>query len=421
MKFFKFFLVVISGFLMGGTHGHTAPGGEEWGPGPNTRLQYDPLVGLPYWSDGSQAELDLNFVKKNLPLSESSTGWVFASAPLSSRQKRKEEALRRSLFLPETEERAQHNHPLDDNAGPFLRLRHFSWVPECWVTSREPTFVPNPLNAGWGCVGLLETSLFGPDGGISRRYVGSGVLIAPNIVLTAGHNLWCRHLNSAYSQITFHPARSDPYTFPHAVASTFFVVDPGFISSAGEDYQKHDLGIVILSQHIGREVGWASYGFLPDEHLKTQVLDLVGYPSSVLRDGMAVSASGEMYHASGPVIDVTPEQVFHFINSSPGHSGGPLIDRHKCVRAIHTYGGTIRSGNCATRISQEKERAIQEWISANGFQINVDFPAFRTRTFQREAAPLREEMTSLSHNLRKRKESEPSSESMGNISSKIKK
>ena len=29
MKFFKFFLVVISGFLMGGTHGHTAPGGEE--------------------------------------------------------------------------------------------------------------------------------------------------------------------------------------------------------------------------------------------------------------------------------------------------------------------------------------------------------------------------------------------------------
>jgi V8-like Glu-specific endopeptidase len=343
-------------------------------------LTFDPLLGVPVIDDGSQAALDPSSIKRTPPKLQSAKAVVFGTWP-PSRKKGLASVSRSTSLNPEGG--AQHfdaqmyppGHPL---------------VPECWVTEEEHRPIPNPLEAGWGFVGNLTMYLHDLGGNVIRTCVGSGTLVRVKddasgeereVVLTAAHNLYIRNLGTAFSDVVFQPARSgegQPNSIPYSIKSTSMTVHPGYVAEGGEEYKKYDIGMVTLAEPVGHEVGWASYGYMPDDRFPAQRFDMVGYPSSVWQGGSSQSiVDRRMFYAAGPVTKITPDQVYYMINTSLGHSGSPLLDSDKCIRAVHAYGGTPALGNCATRISQAKEALIRDWIMEQGLSLNA--PAFHTR------------------------------------------
>lgn len=343
-------------------------------------LTFDPLLGVAVIDDGSQSALDPSSIKKTPPKIRSERAVVFGTWP-PSRKKGLSSVSRSTSLNPDGG--AQH---FDEQMYP----QGHGLVPECWVTSEEHRPIPDPISEGWGFVGNLIMYLHDLGGNVIRTCVGSGTLVRVTddaskeereVVLTAAHNLYIRSLGTSFSDVVFQPARSgegQPQSIPYSIKSTSMTVHPGYVSAEGEEYKKYDIGMVTLSEPVGHKVGWASYGYMPDDRFPSQRFDMVGYPSSVWQAGTSQSVvDRRMFYAAGPVTKITPDQVYYMINTSLGHSGSALLDAEKCIRAVHAYGGTAAIGNCATRISQAKEDLIREWIMEQG--LSLSGPAFHTR------------------------------------------
>jgi V8-like Glu-specific endopeptidase len=368
MFFAKFFLVLLIGFVFycGSSRSSLA---EEAAEAASRRLTiFDPVVGLPYYGDGSQAEVCLDSLGRNLPTAESAN-WCLFQPQAFERPSRKKKAI----------EKSSQSSPMEEQA-PMLVPQAQALIPESCVVDEEHTFIPDPHGAGWASIGHLEMQLLDQEGNVVRTYIGTGQLIGPDIVLTAGHNLWSRALKTGFSRIIFHPGRVGEI-IPQVAHASSFVVHPGYVSGEEEEYKNHDIGVIVLDTPVGYRVGWATYGHAEDDELRARVLAVVGYPSIVYEKKVAKMVNGtQMFHMAGPVLRVTETQVYYGINTFGGHSGSGVLDEGRCIRAIHTYGGTKETGNCGTRISRTIEGLIKEW--SGQFASNPHLkapPAFQTR------------------------------------------
>jgi len=104
---------------------------------------------------------------------------------------------------------------------------------------------------------------------------GTGVLIGPNIVLTAGHNLY------DYQKEVYADAESIQFLsgmngqalpFGQAQVDKYFV-SPSYIKEGKEDY-----GILILKEPIGDITGYYGLVCLEPEEIKRKRINVTGYP-----------------------------------------------------------------------------------------------------------------------------------------------
>ena len=151
---------------------------------------------------------------------------------------------------------------------------------------RDPrTPVVEPWTWPYRVSGRLEL-VFGGD-----TYIGTGFLVGPSQVLTAGHNIFncLKDENGQYqwmwaSKISFYPEYSEmapdligPFSPCKMYCKKGWVdQEKGYDASKGAP--GYDMALLVLDRPIGLELGWGGLKALDDSHFKEINIKVNGYP-----------------------------------------------------------------------------------------------------------------------------------------------
>jgi V8-like Glu-specific endopeptidase len=164
----------------------------------------------------------------------------------------------------------------------------------------------------------------------------SGTLIAPDIVLTAGHCLWSQRFSGPPRAIHVAPGRIDRDTPPYGtIKAAHYWVPRGFID--GPDRAIWDFGVIHLVRPFRQIKRFMPMVALDDPGLHHVAahrrLSVAGYPSD--------RPIGTMWRHSERLKRVTVRRLFYSVSTCPGHSGSSVtIDRGRGpeIIAVHTTG-----------------------------------------------------------------------------------
>jgi hypothetical protein len=229
------------------------------------------------------------------------------------------------------------------------------------------------------------------DGVSQYVYLGSGSLISPTVVLTAGHItadpsiafVWVSFA-SEFDPATDWPPFNPLATVWHEVADWYTHPDYGIGGEKGlTDWITHDVGILILDEPVLLDTypTLAFVGQVDTLSMKEDV-DLVGYGVQYQRRGLGVPppgnwdyiAFGYRYSAQAQIITSTHVMSDEFmrLTANPGQgkggtcfgdSGGPvLLAGTDTILGVCSWG---TNGNCAGVSYHQRidTLAIQDWIN----------------------------------------------------------
>jgi V8-like Glu-specific endopeptidase len=202
-----------------------------------------------------------------------------------------------------------------------------------------------------------------PAGGIA---IGTGWLISPKTVLTAGHCVFSSHFFGGWADsIEVSPGRNGA-DFPYGTVTSgrFSTVDRW---KEKED-QDFDIGCIHLDEPIGLKTGWFALGALTPSELLNYQVNVSGYSADR-------GAGAEQYHHRNRVLQVGDRRVFYDVDTYGGQSGAPVWihetkDSPPLAIGIHAYGATSLSNgllaNSAPRLLPEVLEQIRLWVDADG-------------------------------------------------------
>lgn len=202
----------------------------------------------------------------------------------------------------------------------------------------------------WRCICSLRINA--ADG---RSFIGTGWLVSPRVVLTAGHCVYMHDAGGWPTSIEVIPGRRGTH-MPYGSVTTNVVRSVrGWTESRDSDF---DYGAILLPEgnRYGDQLGWLGYSTRTDSELETGVVNLSGYPGD--------KPSGTQWFHSLAVDNHTDKKFTYQIDTFGGQSGAPvwqlLSDGGRYGVGIHTSGHL--SGNSATRINSEVFDNIVNWI-----------------------------------------------------------
>ncbi|AQV03090.1 serine protease [Desulfococcus multivorans] len=207
----------------------------------------------------------------------------------------------------------------------------------------------------WRCIcSLLITAQTG------GMYLGTGWLVSPRLLLTAGHCVYMADEGGWAAQIEVIPGRNGT-TYPYgSVISRDFRSVMGWTVDNDRDY---DYGAILLPEdhRLGDQLGWFGFANRADSHLSGLTLNLAGYPG----DGGPTHQDGTQWFNSRAVSTVRERQITYEIDTYGGQSGSPVwelsSDGSRYGVGIHTWGTTVNNG--ATRITQDVFDNIVSWTA----------------------------------------------------------
>ncbi|HEY0876921.1 MAG TPA: trypsin-like serine protease [Zeimonas sp.] len=144
-------------------------------------------------------------------------------------------------------------------------------------------------------------------------YWGSGVLIAPGVVLTAGHVV--EDANDSRTT-PFFLRGADPLSDPGVVGYfSYTVLHPLYETG---DFDQYDIGLIFLSGSVGLEE-YVALSSEPGLALRSETVDIVGYGSDLVRSKTTNRINDAL----------TTEALLYVVGESgvvePGDSGGGLF------------------------------------------------------------------------------------------------
>ncbi len=192
--------------------------------------------------------------------------------------------------------------------------------------------IPLSADRSWPYMTVGKLFFTKPEG----RFVCSGAVIGPRLVLTAGH---CVHSglgateDEFFSDFVFIPAYRDGNAPFGRWSWTYVVTSRGWATSGGTVPARDDFALLVIadrqSRRIGDVVGWL--GWLTNS-LAANHLTLLGYPGNL--DG------GEKMHQvhSGQSKSAAKGTVLYGSDMRGGSSGGPWVQNFG-VEAAGQSGG----------------------------------------------------------------------------------
>lgn len=171
----------------------------------------------------------------------------------------------------------------------------------------------------------------------------SGALIAPNLVLTAGHCLFNHRIARAPARIQITPGRADRDERPFgSILSTRFFVPWQYVAApllGPEARRNYDYGVVVLPRPfagIERFMSVQAPSTEEFERLRHQKLfTIAGYPGD--------RPIGTMWRHTERMAHVAPRRLLYTVDTCPGHSGSPIWFRRRggaqrVIVGVHTSG-----------------------------------------------------------------------------------
>lgn len=189
-----------------------------------------------------------------------------------------------------------------------------------------------------------------------RPASGTAFLVGENVLLTAGHMLFC---DSSSGDVRYEDGIDNPMFlyFMAIVPGAYLDSNDNGVAPFGYSYvdscyiQKeyytsldlnYDWGICVLGEKIGRQIGYLGMSTaLKVSSSETNDIEVIGYPGD---------KNGDMYISRGTYFDATTNRIKHDADTLSGSSGSPVfLEGTLSVRAIHTSGSKEYNG--ATRIN----------------------------------------------------------------------
>lgn len=217
----------------------------------------------------------------------------------------------------------------------------------------------------WRMIAALSLK---PKPPFTSSFVGTGWLIGPKTLLTAGHCVFSESdFGGWIGAIDVSPGRNDT-KFPYGtVTARRFSATKVWQNGPDPDY---DIGCIHLDQPLGDEVGYFKIASLTDEDLEGALLNISGYPAD--RGG----GEQQFFHANR-VLRTSARRVFYDIDTYGGQSGSPVWYQasptaEPVAIAIHAYGAGGTPGgwgitaNSGPRLIPEMVQMIKEWLAADG-------------------------------------------------------
>jgi len=224
---------------------------------------------------------------------------------------------------------------------------------EVIIGTDDRVIVPNTTEYPWRCVcSLLITAQN------STQWIGTGWLVAPRLVLTAGHCVYMADEGGWASQIEVVPGRNADVRPYGSVISRDLRSVTGWTNGNDSDV---DYGAILLPEdsRLGEQLGWFGFASRTDDQLRATTLNVSGYPG----DGGKTGVQGTQWYDTRGVKDVDERQISYEMDTFGGQSGAPVwelgSDGGRYGLAIHTHGATVSNG--ATRITREVFDNIVLW------------------------------------------------------------
>jgi glutamyl endopeptidase len=226
----------------------------------------------------------------------------------------------------------------------------------------ERTRIVATEEAPWRMICVL--AIEGPWG----NFVGTGWLVGPRTVITAGHCVYEPSQMGGWAERIVLTPGADGAEEPFgSITSTRFESTNKWLNDQDQDF---DMGVIHLDQPIGDQLGWFAVASLPDNELEGYQVNVSGYPGD--------KGGREQWWARNRIHGLTPRRVYYDVDTMGGQSGGPvfIIEEEGAppkVVGIHAYGvggnkpSTITQPvNSAPRIIPEVVDLIQGWIDNGG-------------------------------------------------------
>ena len=184
-------------------------------------------------------------------------------------------------------------------------------------------------------------------------YRGTGFLIGPRAVATAGHCVYLHNQGGWARKIEVIPGSNGPTKPYGSVESSQLRSVGGWVNSRRPE---SDYGCVVLEQGAfgGHNLGSFGVGALSPQDLVAKPAVLAGYPGD--------KPFAELWGMARKIKTVGPLTLGYDIDTVGGQSGAPVyIKRNgsRTVVGIHNYGSS--SGNSATRVTQQVAQRLIAW------------------------------------------------------------
>ncbi len=207
--------------------------------------------------------------------------------------------------------------------------------------------------------GICHLSITARNG---QRFLGTGWLIAPRCIITAGH---CVHIRSAggwASHVDVTAGRNGATAPFGTIRSARLSALPRWVSHQDRNF---DCGCIILPRPFRSPSGATPFNFRyaakSDAAIRARALNIAGYPGDLPRTPPPATGTTMWFHARGAKA-VSPTVITYDIDTAGGQSGSPVWHLESNVRTavgIHTNGSPL--GNSATRITPAIKAQLDAW------------------------------------------------------------
>ncbi len=171
---------------------------------------------------------------------------------------------------------------------------------------------------------------------------GTGYMVGPKTLLTAGHCLMCTDHHQGADYIDFYFGYKDDYNYflKYSDGTTYWY-GTDFPDGYTKGAEQWDYGLVQMQWNVGDTTGYFGIASLTDSDLASSGYNLVGYRNGVMKADY------------GWVSNITHYNFDHNADTEPGYSGCPLFDNDYYATAINIASAWDNSHNIARRINDE--------------------------------------------------------------------
>ena len=218
---------------------------------------------------------------------------------------------------------------------------------EVVIGADDRTRINNTTDVPWRMICSLRITA-----GDGSGWIGTGWLVAPRTVITAGHCVYIANRGGWVRSIDVIPGRNGAAEPLGRCTSHSFRSVLGWTQSGHRNY---DYGAIILPRTCGfGRLGGFGFASLSDASLRSLRLNLSGYPGD--------KPPGTQWYHARTTKSVTPRTIVYDIDTAGGQSGAPVwrnLNGTRHAVGIHTNGAL--SGNSATRIVPPVFNNLQAW------------------------------------------------------------